>query len=211
MATDHPKLAWAASGAGLKRSGPAEARFLLLRAQSIPPGHGARDLALAAAAAALGRFHRDMDVIEKAIEIVRNPWGGHSIALTVEEAREVVRKELASPAFPSRSGSGPDYSDLIPVPKDLCQCPDCRQERENALDPFYEEEDEPEFDEAEMDRIFNEAVPKGIPPALAKQLFEIMRESFLTGDSPEEVMARVAGEVRRKNGGGGKKRGRRMK
>ena len=209
MATDNPKLAWDASGAGLKQSGPAEARFLLLRAQSIPPGHGARYLALAAAAAELGRFHRDMDVIDKAIEIVRNPLGGHSIALTVEEAREVVRKELASPAFPSRSGSGPDYSDLIPVPGDLCQCPDCRQERENALDPFYEEEDEPEFDEAEMDRIFNDTVPKGIPPALAKQLFEIMRESFLTGDSPEEVMSRVAGEVRSANGGGGKKRGRR--
>jgi tetratricopeptide (TPR) repeat protein len=208
MATDNPKLAWDASGAGLKQSGSAEARFLLLRAQAIPPGHDVRYLALAAAAVELGRFHRDLDVIDKAIEIVRNPLGGHSLGLSVEEAREVVRKELASPDFPSRPGSGPDYSDLIPAAEALCQCPGCRREREDAWDPFYEDEEELEFDEAELERLFNDTVPKGIPSALAKQLFEIMRKSFLGGDSPAEVLSRLAGAVSGANEGGGKKKGR---
>src|SRR6202030_2924148 len=48
MATEHPKLAWSASGAGLQRGGPSEARFLLLRARAMPAGYGERYLALAA-------------------------------------------------------------------------------------------------------------------------------------------------------------------
>src|SRR5438874_1232986 len=83
----------AASPAGLARGGPSEAHFLLLRARAIPSGHGVRYVALAAAAAELGRFHRDMEVVDKAVEIVRNPLGGDSISLTVDQAREVVRKE----------------------------------------------------------------------------------------------------------------------
>jgi tetratricopeptide (TPR) repeat protein len=208
VVTGHPKLGWAASGEGLKRGGPSEARFLLLRARAIPPGHGPRYVALAAAAAELGRFHRDMDVVDRAVEIVRNPFGGESISLKLEQARDVVRKELASSAFPGETFSpGPDYSDLLPLPAKPCQCPECRRQRGEPAgvyeeDLFDEEEDdEPEFDEAEMERIFNQSLPKGMPPDLAKELLEIMKESFVTGESPEEIMSRVLG-------GGGKKKGR---
>jgi tetratricopeptide (TPR) repeat protein len=198
MATGHPRLAWAASGAGLKRSGPAEARFLLLRAHAIPPGHGLRYMALAAAAAELARCHRDTEVIDQAVEIVRNPLGGPSISLTEEQAREVVRREMASSAFPRDSGAGPYYNDLIRVPANLCR------QRGEAPDPFdEEEEDDLEFDEPEMEEIFNQAVPEGIPPEIAKQLYEIMKESLITGESPDEIMARAFG------GGGKKKKGQR--
>jgi tetratricopeptide (TPR) repeat protein len=210
VATGHPKLAWAASGEGIKRGGPSEARFLLLRARAIPPGHGPRYVVLAAAAAELGRFHRDMDVVDRAVEIVRNPFGGDSVSLKLDQARDVVRKELTSPAFPASAFSpGPDYNDLLPVPATLCQCSDCRRQRGEAADPFDEEQlyddedDAPELDEAEMERIFKKRVPKGIPPDLAQQLFEIMKESFLTGESPDEFMSRVIG------GGDKQKKGRR--
>jgi uncharacterized protein len=209
VATERPKLAWAASGEGLKRGGPSEARFLLLRARAIPPGHGPRYVVLAAAAAELGRFHRDMDVVDRAVEIVRNPFGGDSVSLKLEQARDVVRKELASPAFPADTFSpGPDYSGLLGLRDQPCQCPECRRQRGEAVDMYEEdlydleeEGDEPEFDEAEMERIFKQSLPKGMPPGVANQLFEIMKESLATGESPEEIMSRVLG-------GGGKKKGR---
>jgi len=212
LLTEHPKLAWAASEAGLKRGGPAEAYFLLLRAQATPPGLEVRRMALAAAAAELGRFHRDTDTVDEAVEILRNPFGGDSPSLTLEKAREVVRRELASAAFPGPFKPGPDYRDLLPVK--VCQCADCRRERGEISGPFddYDEEfdeeadDDFEFSEDEMRRIFNENMPKDIPPATAKLLFEVMKETLLSGASPDEVMARVfpGGP-----NGGGKKKGRR--
>jgi len=58
-----------------------------------------------------------------------------------------------------------------------------------------------------MRRMFNESLPKGVPPDTAKLLFEVMKETFETGASPDEVMARVFGNGPK--GGGKKKKGRR--
>ena len=86
-------------------------------------GHGERYMATAAAAAELGRFHRDMRTwstaaVEIAVVAIRseeNPFPSLS-----KKAREVLRKELASPAFPGLFNPGPDYSDLMPR-RELCQ------------------------------------------------------------------------------------------
>src|ERR1700749_4849802 len=99
MSVDRTKLAWAASTEGLKRGGSLEAQFMLLRARALPARHGGGYLAVSAAAAELGRFHGDSEVVGKAIEMVRNPLGGDSISLTMEQARDVMRKEIASAAF----------------------------------------------------------------------------------------------------------------
>jgi hypothetical protein len=208
LATEHRKLAWAASVEGLRRGGPTEAFFLLLRARAAPRGFEARSLALTAAAAELGRFHRDSETVDEAVEILRNPFGGDSAILTLEKAREVVRRELASPAFPAGFKQGPDYRDLLPVK--LCQCADCRRERGEIPDDYdYNSAEDPdddyEFTEDEMRRMFNESLPKDVPPDTAKLLFEVMKETFETGASPDEVMARVFGDGRK---GGGKKKGR---
>ncbi len=205
ISTEHPKLTWAASSAGLKRGGATEAFFLLLRARATPLEFAARGLALAAAAAELGRFHRDTETVDAAVEILRNPYGGDSPSMTLEEARAVVGRELASPAFPNYLKPGPDYRELLPAPK-LCQCADCRRERGEISDPFeyaneFDEEPDDDFElsEGEMRRMFNENLPKGIPPATANRLFEVMKESLLGGasPSPDEIMSRVFG-------GGGK-------
>jgi len=70
------------------------------------------------------------------------------------------------------------------------------------MDWFDDVDDEPEIDQAEVKRIFFERLPEGIPPDLARELFEVMKESYLSGESPEEIMSRVMG------GGGKKKKGR---
>jgi hypothetical protein len=205
LATFHPKLAWAASVEGLKRGGPTEARFLLLRARTLPED-GERQVILAAASIEIARFLSDFETVEQAAEVVRNPHGGSAFNLTFDQAREVVRKELKATGFPRRFSRGPDYSNLMPPPRFLCPCPDCSQERGEApMEWPDDEDDEPEFDEAEMKRIFYEQLPEGVPPDIARELFEIAKESLLTGKSPEKIMSRVMGDD------GKKKKGRRKR
>ena len=206
ISTDHTKLAWEASGAGLERGGPDEAYFLLLRANAMPAKDGDRHLAVAAAAAELARFHRQTDIVDRALRITRNPYGGESISLTLKQAREVIRKELASPLYPSRFSPEPDYSALLPNDR-LCDCSDCRRKRgEEGYGPF--DGDAPfddELDDAQMKRMFDQNVPPDIPPDLAGDLFEVLKNSFLSGQSPDEILDRLLG------GRGKKKKGRKKR
>lgn len=203
LASDHPKLAWAASTVGLKRGGPTQASFLLLRARALPEDFDDRRMALAAAAAELARFHRDDRVVDQAVDILRDSFDSDSFSLTYEQACEIARREADLPSLPRHYDSGPDYSDIFP--ETLCQCPKCRYNRgetESLLDDeedeeFLEEEDGPEISETEMRTIFDRARPKDLPPELADTLFQIMKEAFQTGESPEEIFSRL------NSGGGG--------
>jgi uncharacterized protein len=213
IATGHPTLAWIASTAGLKRTGPAQACFLLLRARALPPGFDDRQMALAAAAAELARFHRDTEILAQAVDMLREPFGNNSFSVTLEQALEVARKEAAFPAFPKRFDLGPDYNELLP--DSLCQCPNCRRKRGETPDLFDEEdvagdgafEDFIDLDEKEMRRMFKQGLPKDLPPDLADSLFEVMKESFLSGESPEKFLSQIPGE----RGGSKQKKGRRKK
>jgi hypothetical protein len=202
MATGHPKLAWAASGAGLKRGGPDEAYFTLLRARALPPDLSTRFSALAAAAAELGRCHRDTAVVDKAVDMGRDPMGGESFSLTLDQAREIVRKEIASPAFPSALNPGPDYSGLLH--QTLCHCPDCSRQRGETPgnDAGFDE-----LTDEEMRNLFDEQVPPEIPPEIAGMFFEVMKNAFRSGESPLEILDKILGGGR--GGGGKKKKGRR--
>lgn len=196
LATDHPTLAWKASTAGLKRNGPTEACFLLLRARALPPEFDDRQMVLAAAAAELARFHRDTEVLARAVDILRDPFGDDSFCVTLEQARDIARKEAAFPAFPSGFDSGPDYSELLPGLFD--------EEDMAGGDPF----DEPfDLGESEMRAMFNRGLPKDVPPDLAASLFDVMKEAVLGGKSPEELLSQILGE----RGGSKKKKGRRNK
>jgi hypothetical protein len=199
ISTEHFPLAWAASAAGLERGGPSEAFFLLLRAQALPHGLGDRHDVLMAAAAELGRFHRDMEVVDRAVEAGRNPFDDNPLKLTVEQAREVLQKEKESPAFPSHRSPGPDYSYLL-YDDEPCMCPACRGKR--GLSP--DEEDDRYIDEDEMDRSFYEAAPSDIPREILPALLEVAKEAFATGQDPTDVLARILGGM-----GGKKKKGKR--
>jgi tetratricopeptide (TPR) repeat protein len=211
IATDHPKLAWASATAGLKRAGPTEAFFLLLRARALPRHFEDRRRALASAAAALARFHRDTQVVDQAVELLRDPFGGDSFSLPLEQAREIARKEAASPDFPGLFDAGPDYSDLFA--DTLCQCSNCRRERGETPGMFDDEDRSDEgifeeglqMDETEMRRIFNQSVPKEVPPDMAEMLFKVMKEAFQSGEAPEELLSQILGG----RGGRKQKKGRR--
>jgi hypothetical protein len=192
IVSEHPGLAWAASAAGLDRGGPTEAYFLLLRARALPEGLDDRYEALTAAAAELGRTHRDMDVVSRAVEAGRDLFEEDPLSLTADQARDVLRKEKASPAFPSRSSPGPDYSDLLR--DELCMCPVCRGERGQSSDPDLDDlfnSDVPEMDEDEMKRSFFESAPKDIPREILPALFEVAKESFFRGDDPLEILSQI--------------------
>ncbi len=201
LATTHPRLAWEASAAGLARGGPTEAYFLLLRAQALPEGLGPRHEVLMAAAAELGRSHRDLEVVNKAVEGGRNPFSDIPLSLTAEQARAVLAKEKKHPAFPSRFGPGPDYSEFFN--DNGCMCPACCARRGEPFDPDVFEPDFDEFepDEEEMERSFFETAPKGIPREILPALFEVAKEAFYSGENPEELLARILLE-----GEGGKKK-----
>ncbi len=209
MAVDRTKLAWAASTEGLKRGGSLEAHFMLLRARAMPARRGARYVAVAAAAAELGRLHGNSDVVSRAIEIVRNPLGGDSVSLTIEQARDVMRKEIASPAFPRSGARDPDYSALLPR-RQPCQCPECRAARGEIPDPFDDDDEDQGddfggFADDELESMFNEGIPEGVPPELSKALFGVVKEALVTGESPEKILRRIMGGL----GPGKQKKGRR--
>jgi hypothetical protein len=189
VSADLFQFAYAISGEGLKRGGPTEARFLVLRARCLPKQNGNRHAVCAAAAAELARPHRDLETVGEAVDLARGVFGPESLSLTLDQAAEVVRKEIAASAYPAGSSRGPDYSELLP--DDLCDCPKCRRARGEMPDPFFGDDDddeEEELDEEEFNDIFNATMPQDMPPELAQMMSQVMREAFISGMSPDEVL-----------------------
>jgi hypothetical protein len=206
LGTGNDEFAYAVSREGLSRGGETEARFLLLRARSMPERQGDRHAICAAAAAELARPHRDMETIGEAVDLVRGVADSDPFTLTLDQAREVVRKEIAASDYPAGNSRGPDYSALLP--DNLCNCPKCRRARGEMPSPF----DDDDFDDADFDdnfdddkmaKIFNERVPEGMPPELAQMLFEVLKEGYRNGLSPDEILEGL-GEL---GGIGGSSRG----
>jgi hypothetical protein len=108
------ELAYAAAGAGLLQDGTAAARFLLLRARSLPPWEMDRQEDCITAAIELARRERDLDLIDEAVELRRNGNGfkrGFSLfgfmiddenrSMETEEVNHVLEREQAARAYPS--------------------------------------------------------------------------------------------------------------
>jgi len=187
LSAGHFELAYAVSAAGLERGGPTEASFLLLRAQSLPEYQEERRAVCALAAAQLARQHRQMDVVEKAVELLADS-GLDDLSLTPEQASTVVRKEKAERAFPTAYLRGPDYSDLLGAGS--CNCPKCRRARGEAVGPFEDLEDDDGDDG--LDELFGE-IPPDMPPEIAGMLFEETRKAVQRGESLESLLNRVFG------------------
>ena len=183
----HFELTYAVSAAGLERGGATEAGFLLLRAQSLPQHQEERQAICALAAAQLARQQRQMDVVEKAVELVADsPFD--ALTLTTEQASSVVRKEQAERAFPTAYRRGPDYSDLLG--DTLCNCPKCRRARGESTSPFED------FDEADDDLDFGEllvGMPPDMPPEIARMLLDETKRAVQRGESLDSLLNRVFG------------------
>ena len=215
---ERPKLSWAVSQAGLSRGGPTEAFFLWLRARIAPQSRDGRYVALAAAAVELGRAHGDPKIVDKAFEIMRNPYGRDSVKLTLEQSREVVKRELASPAFPRSDSVGPDYKDLLPDQR--CDCWECRRERgEIPYDSDFNDIDDddgfdyegvdPDEEEAELIEQFKDNVPRDMPPEIVDAFCQVLKDGLRSGKTPAQVMseifAGIGGPPPRSTRGGAKK------
>ncbi len=191
--SERHRLAWEASQTGMERGGPGEARFLLLRARAMPPGFALRSVVVSAAAAELGRLYRDMEVVDRAVEIGRNRAGGDGLSLTIEDAREILRLEMASEVFPTRFEPGPDYSRYFR--ESLCDCQNCRRRRGGGTRLPADEGDDPDFEIEELEKSIKRQLPKGMPPDIADKFLEVLQEGFLAGETPEEVLPRIFGNA----------------
>ena len=195
------ELTYAVSGAGLERGGATEASFLLLRAQSLPKYGEGRWAVCAVAAAQLARQQRQMDVVEKAVELLAgSPFT--DLPLTPEQAATVVKKEKAERALPGLFRRGPDYGEFLKHA--LCNCPNCRRARGEAVGPFEDLEEDDEDDD-ELDAILDSMpLPPDMPEEMARMLFEETRNAVERGEPLDSFLGRVFGP-----GPGRRKKGRR--
>ena len=164
------KLAYAAAGAGLLQPGAAKARFLLLRARSLPAWEMERQDNCLAAAIELARRERDLDLIDEAVEMLRSEPGfqfGFSIfnsriddpgaSMETEELNTIVKRENDAREYPSFT---PDklYGDCeIDDEENECRCCDVkncpdretpyRPENRSAQDPATGTGPTPDFSE----------------------------------------------------------------
>jgi len=205
-----PELTYAVSAAGLERGGPTDARFLLLRAQSLLAGSERRAVC-AAAAAELAREQRAMDVVTDAVELLHDGLEAGRLTLSKAQAADVLRLEKAEPMSLERSRRGPDYSDLIDP--DPCQCPNCRAARGEAVDPGEMDrldDDDDEFDDEFDDDFGGLEIPADMPPEIARMLLEETKKAVERGETLEELLARLARPgFEPAPGRGGRKKGRR--
>jgi hypothetical protein len=106
---DRQQLAFAASGAGLSKGGPTEARFLLLRGRALPEYEPERRDQCFAAAAELARRQRDMGLVDEAVEYRRarfflgafDPRASGSSSMSTEQLGKVLSLEKQAQEFPS--------------------------------------------------------------------------------------------------------------
>gem|GEM_PF-625831 len=171
------ELAFIASGAGLRLSDQNKARFMMLRAQSIPYYFSDRRLECFAAAAELARRQRDMELVSEIVDSARRrsrmgfvfggfgPLGPDDLRLDEEELESVIKNEVNASKFPSYRD---DYEAVrrndIFEQQQPCMCPQCRRARGEAsgskakqnkgrkssdAQPFLFEDIEDEYDDGD--------------------------------------------------------------
>ena len=197
-------LAYAVSAAGLERGGATQASFLLVRALALPDYLEERRAVCAVAAAQLARQQRQMDVVEKAVELIADsPF--ETLSFTPEQASAVAGEEKAARAFPTAYRSGPDYSGLLGAV--ACPCPKCRRARGEAVGPFEDLEDF-EDDDLDLDAMLGGMeIPPDMPPEIVEMVLEETKKAVQRGESLDSLLNRVFGPDM--GFGGRRKKGRR--
>jgi hypothetical protein len=162
-----PKLAFAASVAGLTRGG-ADSRFLFLRARALPPWAPERRYDCLAAALELARRERNPDLVGKLLEQLRHRArnmfedepGPKGYAMEPEFLNEVLKSERQENKYP---------------------LPERESFRYTYPDAFDDaDEDESEEDELEALEEFLGSLPPEVLPELTKAMAQ--------GRNPEEIL-----------------------
>ncbi|MGH9388077.1 MAG: hypothetical protein ACRD1Z_00565, partial [Vicinamibacteria bacterium] len=165
------EIAYAASGHGLTQGEPHTARFLLSRAESLPPWESDRIDDCLSAAAELARGHRDMELLGSIVDAGRlrlgSRFGFGSLSEVLDPAAaaaerqavpDVVRREIEDKDFPKWSGA-------LPESTVECRCSICRKKGRVEAAPFPPPLFEDEEDEGNDD--------EDIPPEVLDVLFDI--------------------------------------
>ncbi len=152
-----PELTYTASGAGLAGEASHHARFLLLRARSLPSWEPERAMECLAAAVALARRQRDTDLLAEVADLRRDtPRGGRALgiifelggltpdklSLSREELDSILRREQQEREYPSLPDWDEDDDDFV----SFCTCPECTRRR-RAREAAGAWDDEPWDDE----------------------------------------------------------------
>lgn len=193
LRSDDPELAYAAAGAGLMQQSGATAKFLLMRARSLPAWEIERRDDCIAAAIELARRERDMDLIDEAIELRRvgnrMPFGfsifgniieeGNS-SLETEELNEILQVEKEAREYPSM-GPGDFYD--FDEDDDDSQCRYCDAKNcpdRNAPyrpDGLYDEGFDDDDDDTDEFPDFNEFLD-GHQPDMPSDLVSLIKKVF---------------------------------
>jgi hypothetical protein len=192
------EVAYYCCGYGLRSGGPEQARFMFLRGRSLPYFLDERRQDCFAAALALAKRVRDMDLVSEIVETSREdlgPWGwsssfGPDLAdisklSTDDEAVERVTKfERRTRKYPTRA---PTFGRGGRVANTQCQCPACRRARREAgaaaeqpylFDDLFDDDDaEEDFTEQDLIQQASKVIAEyaNIPPETANTAFEIYR------------------------------------
>jgi hypothetical protein len=151
-----PGLAYAAAGAGLSIGGPVAARFLLLRAQSLPPDGSKRRRECLEAAFELARRQRDQDLLEEIGDLLPSSRR----ALSAERVSSVLDREQKALEPPSGGALAEEASG------ETCGCPVCLGEEEE------DDEDLPPGLESELVELIKQS---GVPREAAPLFLELIR------------------------------------
>jgi hypothetical protein len=127
MRSNHDPLAYTIAGVGLAQGAESQARFLFLRARSLPPWEDGRCSSCLAAASELARRQHDSDLLKRIgewraeeLDFLEVPEQAAAAPAT-EEIDRVVQREIQERAFPASRPSSRDGEE--------CQCPSCLAER----------------------------------------------------------------------------------
>ncbi len=132
------EIAYAGAGAGLRMRTKNSARFLKIRAQSIPDYCRHRRTECFAAAAELARCERDMELVSEIIDEMRRSTFGfgfgfgpaytRDMSMSREAVDDILEAESKDMKYPKDIYDDYDYPE--DGYDDDCQCPACRRRRE---------------------------------------------------------------------------------
>ena len=179
------ELAYAASGAGLSNDGRDLARFLLLRARSLPTWMIDRRNDCIGAAIEIARRQRDMDLLDEAIELRRDGrawqfpfsiWNSvideSDFSIDAETLDKVLQREKEALGYPSLDNRfrndvyGDDDDDMCRY----CDKKDCPDRRANYTPDDLDEDDY--YDDAKYD----DDRPFDLTPEMRQEVFPFFLE-----------------------------------
>ncbi len=199
------ELAYAAAGAGLSQHGAAIARFLVLRARSLPAWAMNRRRDCITAAIEFARRERDMDLIDEAIELrrvgYRRPFGfsffndidgDSNPSMETEELNEVLQLEREEREYPTHYSSddffdNDDDDDYYGSDCRNCDAKDC-QDRKAPFRPDELYDDDFDDDDFEVhldnDNLIDDLLPD-LPPELISLIMKVVSKHGRNGSFPD--------------------------